>query len=456
MSGFDNNSNITPIRNTPTHNTPIYNTPISNTSTSDDTSTDNNFTSNDFIGDSNKIKRDNRLRRLSLTAETGNRKKENELSIGKILSLNSKALESILFNSSCYKGKKKSLRSILEKLRPKKQCQTVIGHCNIMAANDKSYKFFNKKDETQEDENNKYENSPDKNSYCWLCGTSFDCKNREIDCEHVIPLLFAVLFLGINTTNQIKDENKFTEELIKSYSFNYLYAHNSCNRKKSNMLLIDWDDTNKKMIFNEKVGNLLQKRLLESNLPNVIAHKTNPKYITDMMNNFKSKIEKICNIINEEYNIVRQEKSDTGYVKYIISMAKLYLSKKQIENLESDIKSRNELTHHLYINPTASKQTEIQTLNTQNDIDDAKIENMKIEQQNFLTDQIGNIVENLGDEDINKINTLSGPSIRKINFTPNKKPRHAGETKKRKRESHNKTHKKQKKRKSIKKSITYN
>lgn len=318
---------------------------IENNNSNDENKNDENDGNNETIQINYKTPIKTYKRRISVTPQTENRKKEDELSLEKLMKLTPKQLETIIFE----KLVNENIRKILELKSAKKQCLDVRKDSNTDQSHDNNYCFFNSPTIEQATENNKYEKSELVNSYCWLCGTAFHSKSRAIDCEHIIPLLFAVLFLGIETTEEKK--NNFTKEMINASSLNYLYAHSSCNRKKSNLLLINWNG--EKMVFDKGKADILQKRLLESKLvkvKNLIDTEVQneeqiKKYKNDMMNNFKSKIEKICELINNEYKELM--KDETSYVKYIINMSKLYLSKKHIEKLKNDIEIRKALTNKL-------------------------------------------------------------------------------------------------------------
>ncbi len=387
-------------------------------------------------------------RRLSKTPSTDNRLKGNELSIENLLNLKYNELEDILF-----KTPSSHIRKILEPLSAKKQCENVIGECNINQSNITDYNFSPEENE--------------KNSYCWLCGTSFYCRTKAIDCEHIIPLLFAVLFLGIDTNTQIKTENNFTNELINAYNANYLYAHSSCNRKKSNLLLIEWDEENKEMIFNQTNANILQERILKSTLINVQNNfKTHGEtYKSAMMENFKSKIQIICDLINSEYQDILEDKDETGYVKYIISMSKIYLSKKHIENLQNDIEIRNKLTKYL-ANPTNNKnkiENEMKNIKEEESQEISQtsnnsiikeemqeIENIKEEEKTLLTVNEKNILYNTAKKlrkSENKRNYRYNTIDRLTNNidTPLKKSRKYGGKNKRPKKNQRKTQKRKSK-----------
>ena len=302
------------------------------------------------------------LSALEFIQQTINRARNTNLNVEYLFDINSKNLKAIYFGDSNIKN----LRRELEEISAQRQCNEVLGDSNIEYSTNDSYCFFNSPTLEDATENNKYEKSELINSYCWLCGTAFHNKSRAIDCEHIIPILFAVLFLGVCPEKSIK---KFSTEMKDAYSLNYLYAHSSCNRKKSNLLLIKWDADNKKMIFDEKNAKILQDRILKSKLVkvlNLIDSKKNEKsaistYENAMMDNFKSKIEKICHVINKEYKEIRKTKDETTYVKYILDMTKAYLCEKTYLMLNDEMEKREKINELLNKNYHVTE--EIKTLN---------------------------------------------------------------------------------------------
>jgi len=308
------------------------------------------------------------LSALEFIQQTINRARNTNLNVEYLFDINSKNLKAIYFGDS----KIKNLRKELERITAQKQCNEVLGESNIQYYTNNSYCFFNSPTPENATENNKYEKSELINSYCWLCGTAFHNKSRAIDCEHIIPILFAVLFLGVCPGNSIE---KFSNKMIDAYSLNYLYAHSSCNRKKSNILLIKWDADNKKMIFDEKNAQKLQDRILNSKLVKVLniidANKNDESailtYKNAMMDNFKSKIEKICNVINKEYEEITEKKHETTYVKYILDMTKAYLCEKTYLMLNDEMVKREKINQLLNKNYGITEEEKINEINSLNE-----------------------------------------------------------------------------------------
>jgi len=71
-------------------------------------------------------------------------------------------------------------------------------------------------------------------THCWLCGFPFVQSDR-VHCEHMLPLLRAVLFLGISLPSEESASASATAR-----DKNYRYAHSACNVLKSDRLFIKW------------------------------------------------------------------------------------------------------------------------------------------------------------------------------------------------------------------------
>jgi len=249
--------------------------------------------------------------------QTPVRTKDRELYIGKLLKCTANDIKNIMFFGD---SKAQSFRKDIESIAAKKQCEKTIGHKCLLPGLSPEVDF------THID-----------NSRCWLCGYSFMC-NDAVDCEHLIPVTFAGLFTGIKSTDRVGD---FTEAFIRAYKTNYLYAHASCNRSKSALMLLKWDDDTNKMVFDEDAGIKLQRRIL-----NVapINNDTQP-YADAMLENYRAKMDVICKFINQEYSaFLKNGLSMTDYIKYIVSMTQLYFSKKRIKYLKPDKDRRDSLS----------------------------------------------------------------------------------------------------------------
>ncbi len=258
------------------------------------------------------------------------RTKDRELYMNKLLLCSTEDIKNVMFLND---EQSQSFRRSIESITASKQCERTIG----------------KKCKNHSGEN---ENTPDfrhiDNSRCWLCGFAFEC-NDDVDCEHLIPVTFAGLFTGIKSTRRVTD---FSKAFQRAYASNYLYAHASCNRSKSDLLLITWDEATGKMVFNHETGIELQQRILNIIQRKYPTYRVNSnKYTDDMMNNYRDKMNIICDFINREYNaFLKNGLSMTDYIKYIVSMTQIYFSKKRLESMNPEHIRRESLNEIISIN----------------------------------------------------------------------------------------------------------
>lgn len=95
---------------------------------------------------------------------------------------------------------------------------------------------------------------------CYLC----NCKIQKVtsgkktfyegaDCEHIIPALRAIYFIGLNTNKEFY-KNLTDQDLTKIITrFNYDWSHEDCNRTqgKTDILLVSYNTKENKFVFNE-------------------------------------------------------------------------------------------------------------------------------------------------------------------------------------------------------------
>lgn len=95
---------------------------------------------------------------------------------------------------------------------------------------------------------------------CYLC----NCKIQKVtsgkktffegaDCEHIIPALRAIYFIGLNTNKEFY-KNLTDQDLTKIITrFNYDWSHEDCNRTqgKTDILLVSYSVSEKKFLFNQ-------------------------------------------------------------------------------------------------------------------------------------------------------------------------------------------------------------
>ncbi len=321
--------------------------------------------------------------------QTPNRGFERNLYVDKLLNCKPADIKKILFGNK----ESRPFRKLIEHSTAAKQCMDTIGKVCIPNNMLQKYNFI-----------------PDSNTtHCWLCGFPFSCENK-IECEHLVPITFAGLFTGIKIKNKEKDE-EFKQAFIDAYTNNYLYAHLQCNRTKSDLMLLKWDNTGVgAMVFDEKNGLELQKRILSvNNVPQIESVRDNIRYKAQMMDNFKNKMAIITKFINDEYNVFLSEgMSMTDYVKYIIKMTELYFSKVTLEKMETSEEIRNNLTEVI---GKTEEEIEDESKEISNEIFDIMEDNVKHttvkKPNNFIknSDELDSVKEVLFQSESNDDNT---------------------------------------------------
>jgi len=270
---------------------------------------------------------------------TPNRADGHELIMNQFLELNSSQLMDIFFGDTV-----NNFRKSVETMTAQQQCKRIIGECCELEV-DNNYKFF------EAGLNNK-----EVNSYCWICGYGlkqlapeptihYELRSRHIPetifepvhCEHIVPVLFACLFGGLHS--RVKKENVFTDVFTKATASNYKYAHGSCNMKKSNLLLFKWDDAENRMVFNETNGLALFEKI--KIMPD------DELYKEAFLQNLRTHINPICDLINAEYAEFKSENKDmTSYIKYTINCTGYYFSAKDRENFLSPEEQRRKMSFY--------------------------------------------------------------------------------------------------------------
>ena len=90
-------------------------------------------------------------------------------------------------------------------------------------------------------------------SICWICNkvivTNPKIKTKQHNCEHIIPVLRAVMFTGLLNQEpwQIGALGKVTPFLARVRNENYLWSHTCCNNAKNDDIWFTFDK--KKGIF---------------------------------------------------------------------------------------------------------------------------------------------------------------------------------------------------------------
>ena len=106
---------------------------------------------------------------------------------------------------------------------------------------------------------------------CYLCGELCNERNKSKnrDCEHIIPALRSIFFVGIFGNGKVmKRQLQLREKLTSKYmtfmTLLYDWAHSACNRSsgKSDILLIKFDEYRNKFIGDEENARKLYDNLV--------------------------------------------------------------------------------------------------------------------------------------------------------------------------------------------------
>lgn len=276
----------------------------------------------------------------SNTCATPDRETSRNLFMENLLALSSAELMDIFFGDSL-----NNFRKSVETMTAQNQCKSVIGECCELAV-EPGFKFFDANLHNKE-----------VNSYCWICGhglkqlvnnptVEYNLRSRHIPetvfkpvhCEHIVPVLFACLFGGLHS--RLDKENVFTDVFTKATASNYKYAHGSCNLKKSNLLLFTWNDEEQRMVFNETNGLALFEKLK--------IKQATESYKTAFLQNLRTHINPICDLINAEYNGFKKDHKDmTSYIKYTINCTGYYFSAKHRASFLSAEEQRDKMSFYL-------------------------------------------------------------------------------------------------------------
>lgn len=162
------------------------------------------------------------------------------------------------------------------------------------------------------------------NCNCWLCGEKIS-QGQKAECEHILPVARSILFTGIKPTKKIETrrisfgDNPEMEKMEQYYKLSYDYAHKGCNLKKSDTVLIKWDKSNQKIVYDEETG-----RELATSIKTIVETK---KTIKDLCSVYEEKINKLIQPVNEEiHNILNRPYGSMDlYWAYTFEIMKTYV-----------------------------------------------------------------------------------------------------------------------------------
>ena len=139
----------------------------------------------------------------------------------------------------------------------------------------------------------------EKGKFCWICGNKIiinpKIKEKQYNCEHIIPVLRAVMFTGLLNQQPwqkgaLGDETPF---LARARNENYLWSHTCCNILKSSAVWFTFDE--KKLFIPDPVT---IKESLKKIVDNADCNFVTPSMMNSRINNISKEMQTKCNIIN--------------------------------------------------------------------------------------------------------------------------------------------------------------
>lgn len=127
---------------------------------------------------------------------------------------------------------------------------------------------------------------PQDGSLCYLCGLPMnidDPKDLKPECEHVLPILQALILSDIYS----KDSRDIIPSNSQIFKVEYKWAHKHCNAMKSNISLIIFDATTRMISPNEVNIVKLLKKIFFKNINKI---KTTKKETREDINNILNDI----------------------------------------------------------------------------------------------------------------------------------------------------------------------
>jgi len=173
---------------------------------------------------------------------------------------------------------------------------------------------------------------------CWLCGCVINDGEKKA-CEHIFPVVHAIMFNGIITTKSIfrkRFSNSNSELLKKVTEKNYRWAHANCNGAKGGLVLFKYDELSQKFIVDKEKCKNLQIKIVEKR-DDCYSQTTNDNAIFD---NLVSVITELLEPVNKEFEFFKQNCPNGDaiyyYAFYCLSRIKKYASKEALVLLREE------------------------------------------------------------------------------------------------------------------------
>ncbi len=247
---------------------------------------------------------------------------------------------------------------------------------------------------------------------CYLCnnlcnGKKYKNKNTNSkykaaypECEHIIPALRAIFFVGIFGNPEVMKEqlqiNKLTSKYMTFLTLLYDWSHSACNGNlgKTDILFIKFDKENQKFIPDDKNGEILYWKLVDLYNNGLFKNKKGlENHFNGRFNTFENWWNYICqyylNILLEFINENFQNNSNSNlitYAQYAMNQMQLYL---KLEDLNNSIKYVGVLNQTpQYSNTNQYGGNQYYNVSKINNIENTLNLKMKIIKQHLLQNRI--------------------------------------------------------------------
>jgi 5-methylcytosine-specific restriction endonuclease McrA len=255
-----------------------------------------------------------------------------------------------------------NLRKTMESLSASEQCRKTIGTCN--------------------------------DCICWICGTPIQASPPP-ECDHILPIARSILFSGIKTTKKMEKqassfgENPDSQKIMDYFKLSYAYAHKNCNQKKSDIVLIRWDEPTKSIVYNTKQGCVLSEKITTEVLGKPKESADTKETKEKLYGVYKEKIERLLGPINQEIKHILDltDGNMDVFWAYTIEIMKTYIAYENLvenERLQGEklkrarysIGTTSDIDIERLITEDTSSPTEDTSSPTEDDLRETAVQNL--------------------------------------------------------------------------------
>jgi hypothetical protein len=142
---------------------------------------------------------------------------------------------------------------------------------------------------------------------CWICSLPIEPATEGLtpECEHVLPIAQAVIYLGLYSTTAVKDLFPSNMTMLKGnmskeyLSKEYKWAHRICNQVKNDDSYLDYAPMGKYFVRKDKITDLLTRIQKNSrSYGDAIKRELTPARIQPAIANAIKVYQEICDFLN--------------------------------------------------------------------------------------------------------------------------------------------------------------